>query len=55
MLQDVMVYDVKLLLFTFALLATLAVLVKHERRLKRWLLGGGRKRQKKAAFRPVLW
>ena len=54
MLQDIMVYDLELLGFVFALLATLAMLVKHERKLKRWLLRG-RRRSKKTAIRPVLW
>jgi hypothetical protein len=54
MLQDIMVYDLELLAFSFGLLATLAMLVKHERKLKRWLLRS-RRRPKKTAIRPVLW
>jgi hypothetical protein len=54
MLYDAMLSDVQLLGFSFALLTTIAMLVKHERRLKRWLLKGS-KRKKKAAIRPALW
>jgi hypothetical protein len=54
MLYDAMFSDVQLLGFGFALLTTIAMLLKHERRLKRWLLRGSR-RKKKAAIRPALW
>jgi len=45
-----MPYELQGLAFSFILLATLAMLVKYERRMKRWLLRSSRRRRK--AYRP---
>lgn len=40
-------YNVELLAYGFAVLATLAMLVRHERKLKRYLLRSRRRRKKR--------
>ena len=42
-----MPYDIRTFAFVFGVLATLAMLVKHERRLKRWLLKSPRRQKRK--------
>ncbi len=42
-------YNLQLLAYSFAVLATLAMLVKHERRLKRWLLRSRKRRRRHPA------
>ena len=49
-----MPYDLEAIGFVFLVLATLAMLVKYERRLKRWLLRD-RRRRKKTASQLALW
>lgn len=49
-----MPYDLQLLGFTFTLLAALAMLVKYERRLSRWLMRDRRRRRKPAVRLSVL-
>jgi len=48
-----MPYELQGFIFSFALLATLAMLVKHERRMKRWLMRS-RRRRKRPYRQPVL-
>ena len=42
-----MPYNLGAIVFGFAVLAALAMLVKHERRLKRWLRKSPRRRKRK--------
>jgi hypothetical protein len=42
-----MPYNLGAIVFGFAVLAVLAMLVKHERRLKRWLLKSPRRQKRK--------
>jgi hypothetical protein len=51
---DVLSAQAQSVVVCLVLLGPLAMLVKHERKLKRWLLKGHR-RQKKTAVRPALW
>jgi hypothetical protein len=51
---DVLSAQAQSLVVCFVLLGPLAMLVRYERTLKRWLLKG-RRRQKKTAVRPALW
>ncbi len=46
-------YNLELLAYSFAVLTMLAMLVKHERRLKRWLLRS-RKRRRRLPARSML-
>ncbi len=46
-------YNLELLAYSFAVLTTLAMLVRHERRLKRWLLRP-RKRRRRLPVRPMM-
>ena len=48
-MTDVLYGQVQSIAAVLLLLGPLALLVKHERRIKRWLLKGGRRRKK-----PVL-
>lgn len=49
-----MAYDFQLLGLCFAILTALALLVRNERPLRRWLLGSRRRRRKRAFRQPVL-
>ncbi len=45
--------DFQFIAVCFAFLAVIAMFVKNERRMRRWLMRGGRRRRKTARF-PVL-
>jgi hypothetical protein len=49
-MTDVLLSQLQSLGAILVLLGPLALLVKHERRLKRWLLRGGRRRRKRPAL-----
>lgn len=46
-MSDVLYGQAQSIAAVLILLGPLALLVKHERRLKRWLLKGGRRRKKR--------